>query len=141
MWFPIVRRLRPEARYLGLDPSPYVLRRFGRRRNIRPGSLADLPVLRVGRRVDLVVCSDVLQYVDAAEVERGLAAIRRIVRGVAYVEAFATEDGMEGDRDGWHDRPAAWYRRMFRGAGLVQCGPYCYIDPQKFDSLNALEHM
>jgi len=30
---------------------------------------------------------------------------------------------------------------MFRRAGLVQCGPYCYIDPEKFDNLNALEHM
>jgi len=140
-WFPVVRKLRPRARYIGLDPSPYVLRRFGRRRNVRYGSLADLSAFRLVRRVDLVVCSDVLQYVETDEVERGLSAIRQIVGGVAYVEAFATEDGMEGDRDGWRDRPAAWYRRMFRRAGLVQCGPYCYVDPEKFDNLNSLEHM
>ena len=140
-WFPIVRKLRPGARYIGLDPSPYVLRRFGRRRNIRYGSLADLSAVRLVRRVDLVVCSDVLQYIETAEIERGLSAIRRIVGGVAYVEAFATEDAMEGDDDGWRDRSAATYRRMFRRAGLVQCGPYCYVDPEKLDNLNSLEHM
>lgn len=140
-WFPILRRLRPGVRYTGLDPSSYVVRRFGRRRNIRLGSLAELPSLLQRRPVDLVVCSDVLQYVSPAELERGLGAIRRIVGGVAYVEAFATEDAMEGDRDGWQERPAAWYRGMFRSAGLVQCGPYCYFDPEKFDNLNALEHM
>ena len=140
-WFPILRRLRPTARYAGLDPSRYVIRRYGRRRNIRYGSLADVSSLRFGRSVDLVICSDVLQYVTADEVVRGLTTIRRIVRGVAFVEAFAEEDAMEGDRDGWHDRSAAWYRRAFRSAGLVQCGPYCFLDPDKWGNLNALEHM
>jgi SAM-dependent methyltransferase len=140
-WFVVLRRLRPSIDYVGLDPSPYVIRRYGRRRRIRQGSLADLDRLRRRREVDMVVCADVLQYVPAKEVGRGLAAIRRLVRGVAYVEAFAAEDEMEGDRAGWNDRSAAWYRRRFRDAGLVQCGPYCYLDPRKHDNLNVLEHM
>ena len=139
-WFPLLRRLRPAVRYRGLDPSAYVLGRFGARRNIRRGSLADLPDLTV-RPADLVVCADVLQYVPASEVARGLRAIRRVARGVAYIEAFAAEDRMEGDQAGWHDRSAAWYRRAFRCAGLVQCGPYCFVDPRKHDNMNALEHM
>jgi SAM-dependent methyltransferase len=140
-WFAILRRLRPAAKYTGIDPSPYVVGRYGRRRNIRRGSLGDLHELRVRRPFDVIVCADVLQYVPADEVKRGLRAIRRHVGGVAYVEAFAAEDDMEGDRAGWNDRSAAWYRRAFRDAGLAQCGPYCYIDLRKCGNLNALEHM
>jgi SAM-dependent methyltransferase len=139
-WRPILRTLRPAVRYRGFDPSPYVLRRFGASRNIRRGSLADLSAVGT-TAADLVVCADVLQYVPPAEVERGLVAIRRLARGVAYVEAFAAEDDMEGDQAGWHDRSAAWYRRALRRAGLVQCGPYCFLDPGRYDALNALEHM
>jgi SAM-dependent methyltransferase len=140
-WFVVLRRIRPSIHYVGLDPSPYVIHRYGRRRRVRPGSLADLGRLRPRRDIDLVVCADVLQYVPAPEVARGLRAIRQLVRGIAYVEAFAAEDQMEGDRAGWNDRPANWYRRTFQAAGLAQCGPYCYFDPRKHEGLNALEHM
>jgi hypothetical protein len=47
---------------------------------------------------------------------------------------------MEGDRVDWHDRPAAEYRRLFRRAGLTQCGPYCYTSLDELDSLNSFEH-
>ena len=139
-WCAVLRRLRPAARYTGIDPSPYVVRRFGRRRNVRRGSLAQLSTTGTAS-VDLVVCADVLQYVPPDEVATGLRTIRRLAEGVAYVEAFTAEDDMEGDHAGWHDRSSAWYRREFRHAGLVQCGPYCFVDSRKHDNLNALEHM
>ena len=41
---------------------------------------------------------------------------------------------MEGDHDEWHERGAAEYRRLFRRAKLVQCGPYCFTNP---DEVNA----
>lgn len=140
-WFPIVRRLRPDASYIGIDSSDYVLERFGSSRNIRRGRLGDLGTMRLRRDVDLIVCADVLQYVDTPEVERGLRAIRRLLGGVAYIEAFANEDRMEGDRSGWHERTAAQYRRLFRRARLTQCGPYCYTNLAELDMLNAFEHM
>lgn len=140
-WFPIVRRLRPNASYTGIDSSDYVLERFGSKRNIRRGTLGELGTMRLRRDVDLIVCADVLQYVDTPELERGLRAIRRLLGGVAYVEAFASEDRMEGDRAGWHERTAAQYRRLFRRAGLTQCGPYCYTNLDELDMLNAFEHM
>ena len=34
-WRAELRRLRPSIRYTGVDPSEYVVRRHGRRRNIR----------------------------------------------------------------------------------------------------------
>lgn len=140
-WFPVVRRLRPEASYVGVDSSEYVLERFGAARNIRRGSLGELGTMRLRRDVDLIVCADVLQYVETPELEHGLRAIRRLLGGVAYIEAFTTEDEMEGDRSGWHERTAAQYRRLFRRAGLTQCGPYCYTDLDELDMLNAFEHM
>jgi SAM-dependent methyltransferase len=139
-WFPIVRRLRPNASYIGIDSSDYVLERFGSDRNIRRGSLGDLGKMRLRRDVDLIVCADVLQYVDTPELERGLRAIRRLLGGVAYIEAFTTEDRMEGDRANWHERTAAQYRRIFRRAGLTQCGPYCYTNLDELDMLNEFEH-
>jgi SAM-dependent methyltransferase len=140
-WYPVVRRLRPEASYTGIDSSDYVLERFGAARNIHHGTFGDLAKMRLRRRVDLIVCADVLQYVDAPELVRGLRAIRQLLGGVAYIEAFTTEDQMEGDRAGWHDRTASQYRRLFRDAGLTQCGPYCYTNLDELDMLNAFEHM
>jgi SAM-dependent methyltransferase len=140
-WFSVIRRLRPNASYVGIDSSEYVLQRFGATRNIRRGSLGDLAKMKIRRDVDLIVCADVLQYVDTRELERGLRAIRRLLGGVAYIEAFTTEDQMEGDRAGWHERTAAQYRRLFRTAGLAQCGPYCYANVGELDMLNTFEHM
>lgn len=139
-WFLILKRLRPNARYAGVDSSEYVIDRFGDERNIRRGSLASLANVKSIRKSDLVVCADVLQYVDTRDVERGLRAIRKLLGGVAYIEAFTTEDAMEGDRIDWHERSAAEYRRLFRRAGLTQCGPYCYANLDELDSLNSFEH-
>ncbi|HEX3867028.1 MAG TPA: methyltransferase [Gemmatimonadaceae bacterium] len=131
-WFPILKRLRPDARYIGVDPSDYVVRRFGAARHIKQGSFVNFDELRLPATVDLVVCADVLQYVASRDVVRGLTAIRRRLRGanggVAYIEAYTTDDDMVGDRVDWHDRTAAAYRRLFRSAGLTQCGPQCYTD-------------
>lgn len=139
-WFVILRRLRPDARYIGIDSSEYAVQRFGKSRNIRHGSLSDLGRMRLPRSVDLVVCADVLQYVDTPDVTRGLRAIRRLLGGVAYIETFTTRDAMEGDRAGWHERTSDEYRRLFRRAGLTQCGPYCYVDLGEHDMLNEFEH-
>lgn len=139
-WYPMLKLLRKDVRYIGVESSDYALERYGRARNIRRGSLGDLDLLRLPKRVDLVVCADVLQYVERKEIERGLRAIRRMLGGVAYIESFTVDDAMEGDRDGWHERTASEYRTLFRRAGLVQCGPYCYANLDELDSLNEFEH-
>ena len=133
-WQPILKRLRPNAYYMGVDSSAYVLQRYGTARNIRCGTLGALGALGFDRGIDLIVCADVLQYVATPDAERGLRTIRRLLGGVAYVEAFTTEDAMEGDHLGWHERSAAVYRRLFRQAGLRACGPYCFANA---DELNA----
>lgn len=138
-WFPVLRSMRKEVRYIGIESSDYALARFGRTRNIRRGSLSELGTLRLPRAVDLVVCADVLQYVETKDIERGLRGIMKMLIGVAYIETFTTADAMEGDRDGWHDRTAADYRKLFRRAGLTQCGPYCYANVDQLDNINEFE--
>jgi SAM-dependent methyltransferase len=139
LWRAPLKRMRPEIRYVGVESSEYAVARFGESRNIRRGSLGTIDSLKLGRRFDLVVCADVIQYVPDVDLRRGLAAIRRMLTGVAYIEAFTTEDSMEGDREGWIDRPELKMRKIFREAGLTHCGLYCWIDEKKIDNGNRLE--
>jgi hypothetical protein len=106
---------------------------------VRLGNFGELAKLKLRRPFDLVVCADVIQYVGNADLRRGLAEIRRVTGGIAYIEAFAAEDRMEGDRDGWIDRPERAIRRMFRDAGLTPCGFYCWLDEKKITNANRFE--
>jgi SAM-dependent methyltransferase len=125
-WRAVLRRARPRVRYTGVDSSTYVVRRFGRARDIRLGSLGTLSRLDLDPPYDLIVCSDVLHYVSTGEARRGLRAIARLLGGVAFLEAFAKEDATEGDQEDFRQRPAAVYRRLFREAGLIPLGLHCY---------------
>lgn len=138
-WFPVLRRLRPRVRYTGVDASEYAVQRYGRSRHIRAGTFGGLRALGLPTGFDLIVCADALQYIGDADLARGLREIRRLLAGVAFIEAFADEDAMEGDMEGWHRRSAANYRRTFRAAGLRHCGFHCWIDLRKLPNVGALE--
>lgn len=138
-WYVALKAIRRGVAYVGLDPSEYAVRTFGESRNIRRGSFGTLKSLRLRGPFDLIVCADVLQYVPSSHLTAGLREIRRLLSGVAYLEAYASEDDMEGDMEGWHFRSSAEYRRHFREAGLTQCGIYCFIDERKFPAVNRLE--
>jgi SAM-dependent methyltransferase len=138
-WRVQLKRLRHGVRYLGVESSEYVVAKLGARRSIRRGDLGSLASLGFKRPFDLVVCADVIQYVPDAELRRGLGELRRLTGGVAYIEAFAREDSMEGDREGWIDRSETALRRLFSDAGFTQCGPYCWIDHRKIRNANRLE--
>jgi SAM-dependent methyltransferase len=116
-WRAEVRRIRPQVKYLGVDPSEWVVRKHGRRRNIRLGRFEDLPTLGLKGKYDLIVCADVLQYVATPAVERGVKEIARVLGGVAFLEAYTSGDEMEGDLSAWHHRSKAVYRRIFSGGG------------------------
>ena len=127
-WRREIRRMRPDVRYLAVDPSQWVVARHGRRRNIRLGSFEELPSLRLGRGHDLIVCADVLQYVPDAALRRGVRHLASILRGMAYLEAYTSGDDMEGDLEGWHPRTKEQYRAVFAAAGLIGCGLHCYLN-------------
>ncbi len=130
-WQPILARLRPRASYLGIDSSEYAVQRFGARRNIRHGSVGDLDTLVERAQFDLIVCSDVLHYVEEAELLRGLDSMLALASGLLYLEVMTIEDAPRGDLTGWKRRNGDWYRRRFEAAGLVSCGMQCYL-PKDF---------
>jgi SAM-dependent methyltransferase len=138
-WRPILLRLRPRLRYVGLDPSPYAVSRFGRSRNIRLGGLANLDEQRFRGRFDLLVCSDVLHYLPAADLDRGLRHARALVGGVAYLETFTSSDGFVGDRRDFRARGPAFYRNLFQRVGFVPCGMQCYVPRDVAADIPALE--
>lgn len=127
-WLAHLRAFRPRIEYLGLDSSDYAVARYGRSRNIRKATFGDLPSLDLGT-FDLVVCSDVLHYVDEDEIRAGAGAIARLCEGIAYIEVLTSEDDIVGDLDAFLRRPAVWYRNVFRRVGMHQVAPYCWLSP------------
>ncbi len=113
-----LRRAFPRAEYLGLEYSEYLCERYGWTR----GSLATF----ADQPFDLVVCYDVMQYLDDRTATRALANLARLTRGVLYLSALTERDWRENcdrtrtDRE-VHLRDAQWYgkrlRRSFRPSG------------------------
>lgn len=139
-WRPLLLRVRPRIRYLGIDSSPYVVGRYGRRRNVRFGRFGELGRLGLKGRFDLIVCSDVLHYVPLAEARSGLRAIERLLGGVAFLELFTGEDDTVGDDEGFVPRSRSAYLRLVRAAGLIHLGIHCYAGRALRDRLLSLEH-
>ena len=138
-WRAPLKRARPGLTYVGVDPSEYVVRRYGRRRGIRLGGIGELSDLRLRRRFDLIVCSDVVPYVSDAELKRGLTAMRGLAGGLLYLDPFTSEDDFVGDREGFRIRTPARYRRMLAAAGFVACGLNCWVVENEAERLTALE--
>lgn len=138
-WRAPLRALRPRAAYRGLDASEYVVHRFGASRNVALARFGQLAELRFDTRFDLVVCSDVLHYLGAAEIRAGIGGLVEMLEGIAFLEVFTREDGVTGDRDGYFSRAPSWYLRTFGEAGLTPCGSHCYLGPRLVRSFAALE--
>lgn len=102
----------PRARYTGLEFSAYLCRRYG----WIQGSVANYVAKRP---FDLVVCYDVLQYLNDREAARALANLSALSRAAVYVSALTREDWRNNcDRsrsDGAvYLRSGDWYRRRLR---------------------------
>lgn len=138
-WQPVLARLRPKATYLGVDPSEYAVRRYGRRRNLRLGSFGALDEAGIEGPYDLVVSVGVVNYLPPKELSAGLQTIAAVTAGVAFIEAFAAGDEIEGDTVEWRWRKPAWWRERFREAGLTPVGMHCYVPPAMRELTVALE--
>jgi SAM-dependent methyltransferase len=139
-WLAALRALRPGVQYTGVDPSEYVVRRFGTRRNIHWGTFGDLNAAGLlSGSYDLVVCCGVVNYLSKAELERGLRVIASVLVGVAFIEVWTSADDVVGDRRGWQEHSPAYYHRIFGRAGLIGCGMHCYVGPALAAEAAALE--
>lgn len=113
-----LRREFPRAAYTGLEYSEYLCGRYG----WQQGSLADWRA----DPFDLVVCYDVLQYLDDRTAARAIVNLGRLTRGVLYLTALTLQDWRRNcdrsrtDRD-VHLREGDWYftrlQRRFRPTG------------------------
>src|SRR3546814_503957 len=130
---------QPGAQYLGFDSSEYAITRYGRHRNLHFARFADFAQLRPCAPVDLLVCSDVLHYLPAREIDRGLPGLAELCGGVAFLETFGREDQAEGDEHEFKQRPAGFYRRRFEAAGLRMLGSHCWLSPALAGVSTALE--
>lgn len=114
-----LQRAFPRAEYVGLEYSEYLCERYG----WQQGSLATF----TADPFDLVVCYDVLQYLDDRTAARAIANLGRLTRGVLYLSALTARDWRENcdrtrtDRD-VHLRDVDWYgqrlRRGFKPSGV-----------------------
>ena len=125
--------------YTGVDASEYAVRRYGRARHIRRGSVGALENAGLEGPYDLVVCADVLHYVPTADARRGLASMHFLSGGVAFIEAFTSADAIQGDHAGFQRRTPAAYRRLFADAGFVPVGLHLYVTRAMARTLVALE--
>jgi SAM-dependent methyltransferase len=112
----------PKARYTGLDVSEYLCQRFG-------WTLGSVDSFRSATPFDLVICYDVVQYLDERRAARALANLARLCRALLYFGVLTATDWRHNcDRRrtdaAVHLREGSWYRtrlqRNFReiGAGF-----------------------
>jgi SAM-dependent methyltransferase len=138
-WHPIIKEIRPRAKYYGIDPSEYTVSRFGKERNIVQGGITDITRLFKRKKFDLVVCWGVLNYLPPATVQEGLKQIASVLEGVAFLEIYTDKDEVEGDTRDWYTHPASQYLKMAKKAGLSHCGLNCYIPKDREGDMMLLE--
>ncbi|MBI4695760.1 MAG: methyltransferase domain-containing protein [Gammaproteobacteria bacterium] len=115
----LLAKAYPEAEFTGIEVSEYACRKYGWVQTSILDFSADEPF-------DLVICHDVLQYLDAKEAALAIERLAALSRGMLYLSVLTREDFDENcdqertDTD-VHIRSAAWYRRNlkphFKNAG------------------------
>jgi SAM-dependent methyltransferase len=140
-WQPLLRKLRPQSTYSGVDSSEYAVRRFGRTRGIVSGTFEDAGDVVPRRQYDLVVVSDVIHYLEKREVERGLSGLVERMGGIAYLDFFTSRDSVEGDMREMKLRSPQYYLRLFRSHGLLPLGLQFYAPEWAVDNLTVMELM
>jgi SAM-dependent methyltransferase len=104
-------RAFPAARVHGVEFSDYLCRRYG----WEQGSVVNY---RSNLTWDLVVCNDVLAYLDARACSQALANLASLSRAAVFLGILTADDEGQYDRQRTdpeqHRRPVAWYRRRLK---------------------------
>lgn len=126
-WSLALKKIRPGAKYYGVDASEYAVQRFGRKRNIRLGTFGDIGTLGLNDDFDLILCCGVLNYIAPRELATGLRALAALTVGTAYFEIFTAADDATGDFSRESSYTPAWWRGRLRRAGWSPLGMHLYI--------------
>ena len=116
---PVLARF-PRARYTGVEVSEHLCAELG-------WTYGSATTFRSRHRFDLVICQDVLQYLEDAEAEQALDNLARHCRGALFFGALTREDWEENcdqartDGSGYL-REGAWYRRRLAPAFVCAGG-------------------
>jgi len=106
-----LRRALPKAQIHGVEYSSYLCQRYG----WEHGSVVDY---RAEEPYDLVVCNDVLAYLDGRSCTRALTNLGRLSRHAVFLGILTEDDEGQYDRartdPHQYRRPAAWYRKRLR---------------------------
>jgi 2-polyprenyl-3-methyl-5-hydroxy-6-metoxy-1,4-benzoquinol methylase len=118
-----LQREFPRATTHGLEVSPYLCNRYG----WTQGSIVDF---QSNKPFDLVVCNDVLPYLDESACSTALARISELCRHAAFLGMITREDlqlcdPRRTDPKQW-SRPAMWYRRRL-GRRFANVGGGLYL--------------
>ncbi len=138
-WGEALKKIRPRARYHGVDPSAYVVERFGRRRHIVQGGFGNLDTLGLPDDVDLVLCCGVMNYVPPRDLAHGLRALTDLCVGVAYFEIFSSADDAVGDFSRQAARTPRWWRRLLQRTGWTPLGMHLHLRSDMAGIAAALE--
>ena len=104
----------PNARYTGVEVSEHLCAELGW---VHDSAAA----FRSRYRFDLVICHDVLQYIDDIEADRAIDNLARHCQGVLFFGALTREDWEENCDQARTDgnclmREGTWYRRRLEPA-------------------------
>ncbi len=126
-WSVALKKIRPGARYYGVDASEYAVERFGKKRNIRLGTFGSVGTLGLPDDFDLVLSCGVLNYVAPRELATGLKALADLCPGAGYFEVFSSADDATGDFKREEARTPAFWRSLFRKNGWSALGMHLYL--------------
>jgi len=140
-WRAPLLRARPRLRYVGLDPSPYVVQRFGASRGIQLGGIETLDPLAFRAPFDIVLAVGFLNLLPPRALRPALERVVPLIGGVALLELFSDEDPLSGDAREYFRAPSRSYRRLTRGLGLVGLGAHLYAPKALSESLGVLERV
>ena len=135
-WRDVVARHYPNARYTGVEISDFLCEQYDWRR----GSVVDFAARAP---FDLVVCTDVLQYVPDADASAAIDNLATLCRGAMYFNLLTREDWEENcDQERTNGdvylRSSDWYRRRL-GRHFIQAGGGMFLSPRSSAVLWELE--
>jgi SAM-dependent methyltransferase len=119
LWREEVLRHHPSAKYVGVEKSLHACRKYG----WKYGSVTSF---RSKQPFDLVICHEVMQYLDDAEAEAAIENLAVLARSALYLKALTIRDWQQNcDQEktdgGVYLRTAAWYRKRLKRHFLA-CG-------------------
>lgn len=133
-----VGRRFPRARTVGVELSPWAAKRWG----WIQGSFLDF---EDARGFDIVICNDVMQYLDDGRAARAIDHLADLCRGLTYLTATTAVDlretcDLERTDPRGHFRSAAWYRKRLR-KHFVAVGSGLYLKAGEHPPIWELERL